>query len=321
MAGEDETLVRENPARSRYYPLIAGAVEDIEHNTADARRALYDRARSALSAWAGTGDSPPAEAEVERQRQALEEAVSYVEAEASQREHLKSASAKRMGEPPSDSPPIQPVLDHVDEGSPEVDREPAAVSGRGHLHCRLQAVIQAARYHGIELDANEFRNSSGEAAPSAAELSHWAENAGMWSRAVRMRWRHLLRFNDTGPVVLLFKDGSAGLLTGADAAQQVVHLKDPRAPAGGSSVAVDELRLSQVWAGEAVLLRANRGSVAADALFNLRWLVDLVLNERRSLRDIGLASLTISILTIFPPLLVMAMVNKVLQFHSASTLS
>jgi ATP-binding cassette subfamily B protein len=84
---------------------------------------------------------------------------------------------------------------------------------------------------------------------------------------------------------------------------------------------VDELRLSQVWAGEAVLLRAARGQAPIDALFNLRWLVDLVLQERRSLRDIALASLTISFLTIFPPLLVMTMVNKVLQFHSVSTLA
>ena len=89
---------------------------------------------------------------------------------------------------------------------------------------------------------------------------------------------------------------------------------------GAAPVAVDELRLSQFWSGEAVLLRASRGYVATDALFNLRWLVDLVLQERRSLRDIGLASMTISFLTIFPPLVVMTMVNKVLQFHSVSTL-
>ena len=38
------------------------------------------------------------------------------------------------------------------------------------------------------------------------------------------------------------------------------------------------------------------------------------------MRDIGLASLTVSILTIFPPILVMTMVNKVMQFHSMSTL-
>jgi subfamily B ATP-binding cassette protein HlyB/CyaB len=363
MAVEQDTLVRIDPAKSRYYPLIAGAVEDIGHNNVDARRVLYDRARSALSAWAGSGNPPHSKAEVERQRLALEEAVRYVEAEACRRDRLKATGAKRAGGQPfhrpsaeipnarprlrrsaaateetdsgagvttkrhqsgelfSDSPPgAQPVLDHAHEDSSEVDRDPVAVSGSEHLHRRLQAMIQAARYHGIELDAHEFRHSSGETAPSAAELSLWAESAGMWSRAVRIRWRHLLRFNDTGPAVLLFKDGSAGLLTGADAAQMVVFMKDPSAPASAQPVAVDELRLSQVWAGEAVLLRANRGVVAADAIFNLRWLGDLVLHERRSLRDIGLASLTISILTIFPPLLVMAMVNKVLQFHSVSTL-
>jgi ATP-binding cassette subfamily B protein len=206
------------------------------------------------------------------------------------------------------------------QSSPErdCDEENAAGAG-GKLHSRLQAMIQAARYQGIELDPHEFRQEAGERT-SAAALSLWAHNAGMWSRAVRIRWRHLLRFNDTGPVVILFKDGGAGLLTGADAAQAVVFIKDPHAPASAAGVAVDELRLSQVWGGEAVLLRASRGYVAADALFNLRWLIELVLGERQSLRDIGIASFTISFLTIFPPILVMAMVNKVLQFHSVSTL-
>jgi ATP-binding cassette, subfamily B, bacterial HlyB/CyaB len=188
------------------------------------------------------------------------------------------------------------------------------------LDPRLQAMVQAGRHHGVELDPNEFRRPEGETAPSAAALSLWAANASMWSRAVRIRWRHLFRFQETGPVVLLFEDGGAGLLVGANAEERVVHVKDPYAPAGTTPVAVDELRLAQVWAGEAVLLRANRGYVATDAPFNLRWLAELVLQEKRSLRDIGLASLTISILTIFPPILVMVMVNKVLQFHSVSTL-
>jgi subfamily B ATP-binding cassette protein HlyB/CyaB len=188
------------------------------------------------------------------------------------------------------------------------------------VHPCLRAMILAGRYYGIELDPSEFACTSGEAAPSAAALSLWAQNAGMWSRAVRIRWRHLLRFQNSEPVVLLFRDGSAGLLAGASVEQQVVFLKDACAPATATPVAVDELRISQVWAGEAVLLRPSRGYVATDAPFNLRWLVELVLQERRSLRDIGLASLTISILTIFPPLVIMTMVNKVLQFHSVSTL-
>jgi subfamily B ATP-binding cassette protein HlyB/CyaB len=188
------------------------------------------------------------------------------------------------------------------------------------VHPRLQAMMLAARYHGIELNPAEFPRSEGEQAPAAAALSQWAHHAGMWARAVRLRWRHLLRLQNGAPVVLLLNDGSAGLLTGVATEQQVVFLKDPAAPADVPPVAVDELRMSQVWAGEAVLLRASRGHVTADAQFNLRWLADLVLQERRALTEIGLASLTISVLTIFPPLVIMTMVNKVLQFHSISTL-
>jgi ATP-binding cassette subfamily B protein len=197
---------------------------------------------------------------------------------------------------------------------------PAIERPEARIDPRLQAMVQVGRYHGIELDPSDYRRADGETAPTAGALSQWAQNAGMWSRAVRIRWRHLFRFQEAGPVVLLFNDGSAGLLTGANPEQKIVLIKDPYAPASTAPVAIDELRLREFWTGEVVLVRANRGYVATDAPFNFRWLVALVLQERRSLRDIGLASLTVSILTIFPPILVMTMVNKVMQFHSVSTL-
>jgi len=182
-------------------------------------------------------------------------------------------------------------------------------------------MVIAGRYHGLELDPNEFRAGIGETAPSAASLSAWAQGAGMWSRAVRLRWRHLMRFHNTSPVVLLFTDGTAGLLTGVNAEHKVVFIKDPRGPAADAPVPVDELRLLEVWAGDAVLLRANRGYTEADAPFSLRWLVGLVLQEKRSLQEIGIASLTLSFLTILPPLVVMTVVDRVLAHKSYSTLT
>ncbi|HXA21944.1 MAG TPA: peptidase domain-containing ABC transporter [Acetobacteraceae bacterium] len=188
------------------------------------------------------------------------------------------------------------------------------------IHPRLLAVVQAGRYHGMELDPVEFRGTVGEKSPSAAALSTWVQGSGMWARAVRLRWRHLMRFSNTAPVVLLFTDGTAGLLTGVNTEHKVVLIKDPRGPTADPPVAVDELRLAEVWAGEAVLLRANRGFTEVDAPFSLRWLVGLVLQEKRSLQEIGIASLTLSFLTIFPPLLVMTVVDKVLTHNSYSTL-
>ena len=197
------------------------------------------------------------------------------------------------------------------------------LSGRAEppVDPRIQAVIVAARFYGMELDPAEYRRAPNEDYPSAQSLSTWVQNAGMWARAVRLGWRQLMRLQDTGPVVLLFNDGTAGLLTTVNADQNVVFLKDPRSAANEAPVPVDELRLAQVWSGESILLRAERGVAETDAPFTLGWLGGLVMQEKRSLRDIGLASLTLSFLTIFPPLLVMTVVNNVLTHHSYSTLS
>lgn len=186
---------------------------------------------------------------------------------------------------------------------------------------RVQAVVAAARYHGVELDPGEYRPAAGEPAPGAASLAAWARNAGMWARGVRLRWKQLIKLHESGPVVLLFTDGTAGLMSGANVEHNVVFVKEPSAGEGGQPVPIDELRLSQVWAGETVLVRAERGLQEEDAPFTLGWLASLVMKERRSLRDIGLASLTLSFLTIFPPLLVMTVVDKVLEHHSLSTLA
>jgi ATP-binding cassette subfamily B protein len=194
-------------------------------------------------------------------------------------------------------------------------------SGQPAAHVRLLALVAAARYYAMELDPAEYAPGAGEEVPSAASLSAWARESGMWSRAVRLRWKQIIGLNDAGPVVLLFQDGTAGLLTGANATQNVVFIKDPQAPNSDPPVAIDELRLAQVWSGDAVLIRSQRGVTDEDAPFNLRWLTGLVMQERRSLRDIGLASLTLSFLTIFPPLLVMTVVDKVLTHHSYSTLA
>ncbi|MGO4572374.1 peptidase domain-containing ABC transporter [Microvirga sp. 2TAF3] len=156
--------------------------------------------------------------------------------------------------------------------------------------------------------------------PSAATLSTWLQNSGLWARAVRLRWGDLMHLRETGPVVLLFKDGGAGLMTEVDLEHNLILVKNPGSALGDGGIAVDELRLEQVWSGETLLLRSKRGRPETEAPFTLGWLASLVLRERRLLQDIGLASLTLSFLTIFPPLLVMTVVDRVLTHHSYSTL-
>src|SRR6476469_8500000 len=69
-----------------YYPLVAKAIAGLEKNTGEGRRMLYERARTALVAQLrGMNDPPLTEAEITRERLALEEAIRKVEAEAARR--------------------------------------------------------------------------------------------------------------------------------------------------------------------------------------------------------------------------------------------
>ena len=64
-----------------YTPLISRAVAALTENTGEARRAVYDRARTALIAQLRGMDPPLAEEHVTRERLALEEAIRKVEAD------------------------------------------------------------------------------------------------------------------------------------------------------------------------------------------------------------------------------------------------
>ncbi len=188
------------------------------------------------------------------------------------------------------------------------------------LTIRLRAAMAAAKYHGVELDPRTFRAEPNESSPSPATLVRWMDDQGMIAKGMRLKWRYLVRMHNTPPIVLMFKDGSAGLFVTADPARGVVWLRDPMGTESDPMVAVDELRLSQVWTGDVLLLRRARGGAEVESPVDIRWLMRVVLREKSSLRDIMLASMVLSVLTILPALIIMQVINKVIAEHSMATL-
>src|SRR5262249_49043288 len=69
-------------AMTDYYPVIARGIAGLKDNTADARRALYDRVQAALIAQLRELDPPLEEPDILRERLALEAAVRKVETHA-----------------------------------------------------------------------------------------------------------------------------------------------------------------------------------------------------------------------------------------------
>jgi subfamily B ATP-binding cassette protein HlyB/CyaB len=181
-------------------------------------------------------------------------------------------------------------------GAAAEEAEPLSENrGNSPLEIRLLAVTAAARFHGAELDREDLRIPAGTTPPPAA-LVEWVRNSGLWARATRLNWRNLVKLQSSGPVVLLLNDGSAALMVRTDAQRNIVWLRNPATVIDEDGVAVDELRLSQVWSGETILVRAERSTSVENEPFGFGWVARLVWIEKRTLRDIAIASLVLSVL-------------------------
>ena len=86
-----------------YHPLIARAVAGLDKNTGENRRALYERARTALVAQLRGVVPALDESEITRERLALEEAIRKVEAESAR--HAREAPRPPPPPPKRPEPP------------------------------------------------------------------------------------------------------------------------------------------------------------------------------------------------------------------------
>jgi len=83
-----------------YHPLIIRAVEGLEKSTGEARRGLYERARTALVTQLRSVEPALSESEITKERLALEEAIRKVEAEAARKSRTEPRGDVRAAAPP-----------------------------------------------------------------------------------------------------------------------------------------------------------------------------------------------------------------------------
>jgi hypothetical protein len=102
-----------------YYPLIAKAVAGLEKSTGEARRALYDRARSALVAQLRGVTPALNESDITRERLSLEEAIRKVETEAARRSRTDPPPRAAPAAPPAR--PARPDMPQPPQPQPSVE--------------------------------------------------------------------------------------------------------------------------------------------------------------------------------------------------------
>ena len=102
-----------------YYPLISRAVAGLDRNTGENRRVLYERARSALVSQLRGVEPALDEADITRERLALEEAIRKVEADTAAQakpEPVREAVPEPPQEPEPSPPRQEPPVSLRDRG-------------------------------------------------------------------------------------------------------------------------------------------------------------------------------------------------------------
>lgn len=91
-----------------FHPILARAIAGLTDKSPEARRAVYDRARTALLAQLRSLDPPLSEADITRERLSLDEAVSRIEAEIALAEAIEPSLPPLPADQPPATPPARP---------------------------------------------------------------------------------------------------------------------------------------------------------------------------------------------------------------------
>src|SRR5579864_8247897 len=162
-----------------YQPLIARAVEGLGKSTGEARRALYERARSALVAQLRAVEPALSESEITRERLSLEEAIRKVEADAARKSRMEPRFEPRPLKPPIRPTPAAPPPPVVPEQAeppppppPAQPPRPTPATARGRL---LSARTSPPSRDGLKgfrdvvHDVDDLGSASARAAQSARD--------------------------------------------------------------------------------------------------------------------------------------------------------
>ncbi|AWK90174.1 peptidase domain-containing ABC transporter [Azospirillum thermophilum] len=205
------------------------------------------------------------------------------------------------------------------------DSDPQSASPQASRSTSLHALAVVARHHGLHLSVEQLHRDhaieTGE--PPTKLLLKMAEENGLKARAAKLRWKHLSRLGKALPLLLRLRDGRTMVLVAfrnEPGSASAAMLQDPLSP-DQACIAVDELRLSSVWDGEAIFAKRRYGARDEERPFGFSWLVGQILREKRIFRDVGVSALMLSLFALFPPLVFMIVLDRVLVHQRMSTLS
>jgi subfamily B ATP-binding cassette protein HlyB/CyaB len=188
----------------------------------------------------------------------------------------------------------------------------------------LDAFIIAARHRGVHLSREQVLRDHQLKSPeiTVPQLLRIARKAGMRSRSVRLRWQDLFNMGTALPAIAMLRNGSAMVLLGARPGRvgqpDTVVLLDPTGDQD-APLTLDEVRLSNAWDGEIVLIKRDYRLRDDDRPFGMGWIIGHLLRDRRMTRDLAICAVLLAVLALAPIAFWRIMIDRVMHYGSLNT--
>ena len=192
-------------------------------------------------------------------------------------------------------------------------------------HSVVQCLTAIAQHHGLQVNPErlieEYALPAQEPRPSL--VIRMAGGIGLKARHTKLNWRGLFAQEGVFPFIGLLKDGSAvivvGVRAGGDGAQGEVAVLNPQLPQAAVHF-LDHDLFCDNWSGQVIFLKRSHALTDPKQPFSLRWFIPEILKQKAAFRDIAIAAVCISLLSMASPIFFQLVIDKVLVHQSVSTL-
>ena len=192
-------------------------------------------------------------------------------------------------------------------------------------HSVVQCLTAIAQHHGLQVNPDrlidEYALPNEE--PRGALVVRMAAGIGLKAKVAKLTWKGLFAQEGVFPFIARLNDGTAIIVVGArngeGGAEAEVAVLNPLAPKIGVHY-LDQDAFSAQWSGSVIFLKRSHALSDPKQPFSLRWFIPEILKQKSAFRDIAIAAVALSLLSMASPMFFQLVIDKVLVHQSASTL-
>jgi ATP-binding cassette subfamily B protein len=192
-------------------------------------------------------------------------------------------------------------------------------------HSFVQCLTAIAQHHGLQINPEQLIHEyalTGEE-PRPTLVVRMAQGIGLKARIAKLSWHGLFQQEGVFPFIGHLRNGKSiiivGVRAGGDGSEGEVALLDPldEKPAVHFKTR-DEF--VQMWGGPVIFLKRTHAITDAKQPFGFGWFIPEILKQGSAFRDVAIAAISLSFLSMASPLFFQLVIDRVLVHQSMPTL-